>query len=453
MLELDRDIESFIPFRRRALIEVCLEEEKLTGDDAASFRRFCELLTTCLHLDMEKEEQVVDEHYSLFDPDRDTIPLNRPEDVSFHREELCECFRRLAIRANYFEVTEEMLEKCFDDETLFELRTKVNFDEYDQVLCFARGDTQGVHEQRRWWRMWKCMTREIDVYQRVLLLLVYRESDDEGEEVKKRRPKGRLSQAKPGKVYVYFYKDVPKCDLELLFPNVEVGMTVRDKLMLGVPALGGMAAVVIKVLPQIIIVVGVILLLTLGPEAAEKMGLAVSKETVNRIWPVLTAVLGLVIAFGGLAIKQWTAYSKKRIKFLKEVTEQLFFRNLASNRAVFHRIIASAREEEGKEMMLVLYHLWTSEGDDRLSPAELDAHIEEWMERNLDALIDFDIDSPVRQLCALRAGRSGRQRSLLEIEEDGTLRAMALAEAVAHLEELVIERATGFEGVKVERSR
>lgn len=451
MLSLDRDSESFIPFRRRALIEVCLGEGKLTGEDATLFRRFCELLTTCLHLDMEREEEVVDEHYSLFDPDRETIPLKRLDDVSFHREELCECFRRLAIRANYFEVTPEMLEKCFDEETLFELRTKVDFEEFDEVLCFGRGDTQGVHEHRRWWKMWKPMTREIDVYQRVLLLLIYRE-DDEGEEVKKRRPRGRLSQAKPGKVYVYFYKDVPKCDLELLFPNVEVGMTLKDKLMLGVPALGGAAAVVIKVLPQIIIVIGVILLLTLGPEAAEKMGLTVSRETVNRIWPVLTAVLGLVIAFGGLAIKQWTAYSKKRIKFLKEVTEQLFFRNLACNRAVFHRLIASAREEEGKEMMLVLYHLWTSEGDDRLSPAELDAHIEDWMERNLDALIDFDIDSPVRHLSSLRAGRGDRRtRRLLEIEDDGTLSAMSLREAVAQLEELVIERATGFGVVKVER--
>lgn len=55
--------------------------------------------------------------------------------------------------------------------------------------------------------------------------------------------------------------------------------------------------------------------------------------------PVLIALMGVVIALGGLAFKQWGGYRKKHIQLLKDVSDRMFFRILATNRSVFHRVI------------------------------------------------------------------------------------------------------------------
>ncbi len=150
---------------------------------------------------------------------------------------------------------------------------------------------------------------------------------------------------------------------------------------------------------------------------ADRLG--VTAESAGRVMPVLTALLGVTVALGGLAFKQWTSYQKKKIAFLREVSEQLFYGNLATNRSVFHRIIDSAEEEEGKEMILVLYHLFTHCGVPPTRPT-LDARIESWMRERFETVIDFDIDSALRNLMELRGHLpDGRDLTLLTEDSEG----------------------------------
>ena len=95
--------------------------------------------------------------------------------------------------------------------------------------------------------------------------------------------------------------------------------------------------------------------------------------------PILVATLSLGMALGGFAFKQYSNYKSKRIKFQKDVTETLFFKNLGNNDSVFQTFIDLAEEEECKEIILVYYHLLTSENS--LKPEELDARIEAWMQK------------------------------------------------------------------------
>jgi hypothetical protein len=71
----------------------------------------------------------------------------------------------------------------------------------------------------------------------------------------------------PGKTYVYLYKNVPKFDLEFLFPNGQISMTWKDRLMFGIPAIGAGISIVLKVLPEIVLIVAVILSIIWGPES------------------------------------------------------------------------------------------------------------------------------------------------------------------------------------------
>ncbi|WP_369817760.1 DUF3754 domain-containing protein [Planktothricoides sp. SR001] len=51
--------------------------------------------------------------------------------------------------------------------------------------------------------------------------------------------------------------------------------------------------------------------------------------------PALIASGSLLVTLGGFAFKQYNSYKNKQIQFQKNVTETLFFRNLAINVGVF----------------------------------------------------------------------------------------------------------------------
>jgi len=59
------------------------------------------------------------------------------------------------------------------------------------------------------------------------------------------------------------------------------------------------------------------------------------KEDVKNIMPALIASGSLLVTLGCFAFKQYNSYKNKQIQFQKNVTETLFFRNLAINVGVF----------------------------------------------------------------------------------------------------------------------
>ncbi|MDA7881197.1 TMEM143 family protein [Akkermansiaceae bacterium] len=415
--------EAFIPYLRDDLIEMCLKDGLLSETQSESFKDFCEILTASLHFEFLQYSEAVKKHYSPFDPDRDTIQVDHDIDLDHREEELIKLFRATAERANYFEIDKEEIEKCFDAVTLIDLHTMVDLEDFDRILCYARGD---IYKTATVKTLFKSKEVDVDILQRVLLLFKFK--DEEYFKSSKQKQKVRKeSSFEPGMVYAYFYKDVPKYDLELLFPNVRIGMNLKQKLLFAIPAIGGSIGVLIKVIPQFLILIGVILFLIGGQAWLPKIGL--SEDSVSNFMPVMIAIMGIVIALGGIAFKQWGGYRKKRIQLLKDVSEQLFFRNLATNRSVFHRVIDSAEEEEVKEMLLVFYHLITSPAE-KLTRETLDAKIEQWMEERFGSVIDYDIDGPLNNLAKLRGpARDVKEVALVEISPNGVLQAVPLEDA------------------------
>ena len=425
--------EAFLPWLREDLERLCLEEGKLTQDEPEMFREFCRLLSTYLHLDFHGNLRTIEELYAHFDPDRDTVPLGDAADSQQDELEVVRCFRELAERSNYYEISAKMIEHCLDAVTLIDLKTKVELDDFDHVVCYARGD---IHSETTVRKMWKTRKLELDVLQRVVLLLKYKDVDYFA-----RTGRPRKEELRSDRIYTFYYKHVPKYDLEFLFPNVEIGMNLKDKLLLGVPAIGGSILVLTKLVPQILIITGLVVFLVAGPEAARRMG--VSDESVNQVLPAVTALLGLTIALGGFAFKQWNAIRRKRFEFLKNVAEQLFYRKLANNQAVFNRLMSSAEAEESKEMILALYQLWTGPEEGQTA-AGLDRRLEDWIQRRLDAKVDFDIDGPISYLTRLSGSPPGHGETvLLDTDEDGRMRPAPLPIAVALMRHLVTNSALG----------
>ncbi|NES66202.1 MAG: DUF3754 domain-containing protein, partial [Okeania sp. SIO2D1] len=123
------------------------------------------------------------------------------------------------------------------------------------------------------------------------------------------------------------------------------------------------------------------------------------------------------------------------IKFQKQVTDTLFFNNIANNAGVFQTLIDDAEEEECKEIILVYYHLLTS--NTYLTPEQLDDKIEAWMEKKFDTKIDFDIKGPLNNLANIQGKivRDGEDEDeisdipLLTYDKNGCCRVLPLDDA------------------------
>ncbi|MEC4852287.1 MAG: hypothetical protein SAJ12_14965, partial [Jaaginema sp. PMC 1079.18] len=124
-------------------------------------------------------------------------------------------------------------------------------------------------------------------------------------------------------------------------------------------------------------------------------------------------------------------YKSKLIRFRKNITDTLFFRNLANNGTTFQSLIDEAEEEECKEIILVYYHLLTS--DRPLTAAQLDRRIENWMATRYQTQIDFDINGPIENLEAIQ---NRRKTPLLQRDERGYCHVLPLAEAQAVIDEI-----------------
>jgi hypothetical protein len=260
------------------------------------------------------------------------------------------------------------------------------------MACFCRSDKKKTIEVKK---LFKTVKKQIDTYERVALLIKCKPR----EYFEAQKVDIKKLNFTPGKMYVYLYKNIPKYDLEFIFPNIKVSMTLKDRLIFGVPAVGAAIPIILRVIPQLLLIFGVIIFLVFGPSFAEQLGLIPNEEDVNNMTRILVAALSMVIALGGFAVKQYNNYKNKQLKFQKDVTETLFFKNISTNGGVFQALIDAAEEEECKEIMLVYYHLLTSKTP--LTPEQLDDRIEQWMEEKFNTKIDFDINGPLNNLAEI----------------------------------------------------
>jgi hypothetical protein len=125
---------------------------------------------------------------------------------------------------------------------------------------------------------------------------------------------------------------------------------------------------------------------------------------------------------GGFLFKQISKYKNRKIKFMKALSDNLYFKNLDNNAGVFYHLIDAAEEEEFKEAVLAYYFLLTAK--DPLTKSQLDGRIENWLAERWDCQIDFEIGDAVNKLQRLNL-----------IQQDGEiLKGVPLGEAKQQLD-------------------
>ena len=387
-MAVHEDRENFIPFRKAEIVEMCCADGKMNPTQQNNFKEFCKILESYYHFEHYELTEKLKNAYYPFNPDKDTKTKReyQPEELMAKEKEFLDSLTEVLEGANYEKVTQEDLKKAMNEQSLFTISLDVDFDDFAQVLVFKRGENTKTETVKK---MFKTKEITMNVYERVVLYIQFKDA-----EYFKAKGKKNL-MFEPGSTILKLFKSIPKADIEMLFPNAETKMSRVDKMVMAFPAGFGSIPVLIKVVPSLFLLSGIILT-TLGVKEA-------GKEDSNDMKAIIQGLLGIVIICGFL-FKQWVKYKNKKLAFAKALSDNLYFKNLDNNGGVFFHLIDSAEEEEAKEAILAYYFLSTTQKP--LTEEQLDDSIEKWFEAKHSVKIDFEVDDAVGKLQRLEIGKS-----------------------------------------------
>ena len=409
-MKLDQRVSSerFIPFRRDDVITMVTKHGGLAESEIPAFVQLCRLLTATFHYEFQHQLETLKNNYTPFNPDLDTRALRALSEQELQRAEeaLVDALTELLQKANFERITDRHLQEALHEESLFKIRLQVNFSDFEQVLFFRRGESRR-HETLRQWGGLRTRRIEFTNYERVVVFLKFR--DQAHFDAQKRKN----LFFKPGSTVIKLFRNVPKADLEMLFPNTEVRMKPIDKVILGVPAAVGGAAMVFTKLGTTLLLIG-----SLG---AFYLGLRREPVVLDQ-----AALLALAAGFGAVGAFLWkhvNKFKERKIRFMKTLAENLYFKNLDNNAGVLHHLIDAAEEDECKEAILGYYFLLVARTP--LSAQALDRAIEAWFAERWGTRLDFEISDALGKLSRLELVR----------DQGGLYSPKCLSEALVTLDE------------------
>ncbi|BBM82636.1 TMEM143 family protein [Candidatus Uabimicrobium amorphum] len=407
------DRERFIPYQKFELVNMISKD--LTVESQRDFKRFCRILESVYHFKFHEKLEKMKQCYYPFNPDIDTRKFRKytPEELKQSEDELEEVFSEILNNANYRQISEEELHEALVRESLFKISLFVDFAQFDKCLLFCRGDVTNKVVIRTW--NFKKKTIEVPTYKRIAMLIKFREE----KHIAKEDRDGIMFT--PGTMVVKLFRNIPKADMEMLFPNTKVRMRLKDKLFLGVPAvLGGLFVVLAKggsVLYALPIIFTIMYILLTTGNLSE-----IDSQQAAILIAGGTALIGIF----AYAWRQWVKYRSRKIEFMKTLSENLYFKNLDNNAGVFHHLVDSAEEEECKEVILSYFFLL--QNPQGLTEEQIDDSIEKWFETKHKTRIDFEIDDALRKLVELELCTTS------EIEGKTIYQAIAVEEACKKLD-------------------
>jgi len=372
--------ERFIPYRKSDVVEMCVQRLDCK-DSATSFMQFCDLLSNSLHVEYHKIVESLKNDYAPFDPNADTRTL-----ANFSTEQIANCrasfAKNLAVllnAANYEKITEHDLQEAMNEESLFKVRLAVEFDDFEQVVFYRRGQSQMTETLTSFFGLRK-QTISFTNYDRVAVFITFKDKEHF------ERKNASLPGSEPGSTLIKLFQNVPKADLEMLFPNSEVRMRPIDKAFIGASALVGGVIVLVTKLGASLVIMAALLAFWIGWRA----------ESVEMTQQHFISFAFGVGVFCGFIFKEWTKFKNRKIKFMKALADNLYFKNLDNNAGVFHTLIDAAEEEDFKEVVLAYSFLLKSESG--LKAEELDIQIESWFKQEHQCELNFEISDALAKL-------------------------------------------------------
>lgn len=399
----------FIPFSVPDITRMCLNHPPEGAIDKEHLVALEHLLSRVFLLETGERVAALKAAYQPHDPDTD---LQRPAIAQLASQAPTDFKRKIQAlleRANFEPVSEQEIQDSLGDSTLVKLNLRIDFSQFDDVFLYYRGASQATETVKKWWGL-KRQTLEFTRYDRVFIFIRLKHNNTD----------------KRGAVLLRLFQNVPKADLEMLFPNTQVGLRLIDKVLIGVPAVVSGVIVVSTKLGATLVLLGSLIGFYLGWHT----------KPITLDQPALIALgagFGAVISY---IWKQFSSFKNRKLKFAQTLTRNLYFKLLDTNAGVFHRIADSATDEELKETLLAYYFL---AGRKPMTATELDDTIQHWFATHWQCKLNFEIEdalSKLERLGLAKVSSSGNALWHAEPIKDALTRLQSI---IAHSELLPAE--------------
>ncbi|MCK5718916.1 MAG: DUF3754 domain-containing protein [Thiomargarita sp.] len=412
--------ERFIPINKQEIVADLLKNPNWSQVEKQQFSNFCTIFSALYHYKFHSHLEELKRYYIPFDPDKDIVKRDyTPEEKESYHYNLIKKIRQLLNNANYEELTSEDINNAISADSYYGVRVAVDLNEFAEMIVYYRGATIDVKHRRTWKSLYiRKENIDVPIYKRIFLLLKFKTEEQQfqyqlakqGEieasklpniEKKLRKQIKKAYQKLPEHVtadhiFIKLFKNIPRTDLEMLFPNQNVQLKLFDKIKIAVTGGGGTIIGIISTIPKVAI-------------------------AANNPIAFVLAFSGLV----GIIFRQITNIFSQRNKYMMVLSRNLYFHNLDNNIGVVNYLIDKAEDEEGKEAILAYYFLHT-QADKNYTEKQLAQEIESYLSKKYDVEIDFEVDDGLAKL---------RRENILSDDDNGNFKVLDLHQACCCLDE------------------
>jgi hypothetical protein len=376
------DRDHFIAVRKTDMLEALVDHGGLDEAQRDGFRQVCRLLAAICHYEYFAQLERLRDDYFYFNPELE--PHAGLDHAALDRSyaDLLASFTAVLADANFVEMSHAEIEEAHRRRSAMRVEIEAPLDDYREVRFFRRGHHMETLVTAGWLGLRKRSTQVLVHDDIVLLVAMKPQTDIASRQERKRLARNKL---RPGSVLIKYFRNIASIDLNALFPNVRVVLSLADKLLLSGPALAGGVPILLKLASTI-----TVLFLVIGFYFGVSANVA-DDETAGA----LAALSGLV-ALGGFIMRQWLRYQRQSLKYQKELTENVYFRNVNNNAGIFDAMIGTAEDQECKEAFLAYYFLGTAAGVP--DEGELERRIERWLAQAFGIAVGFKVGDALARL-------------------------------------------------------
>ncbi|MEL7303766.1 MAG: TMEM143 family protein, partial [Pseudomonadota bacterium] len=406
-----RKRETFLPVTRMALVDRLTKPQAWQPGEARQATKFFQYLAYWRKQSYAASNMGIEQDYEPFNPDTDLLQTRQYTELERFKmqKRLVSHMEHMLTQANFVRVKPTDVEIIMTTETHYGLDFHVDLDAFEELLVFYRGASTRKDQQRTLRRFYRKTEIKVPVYQRLFILFKLKPTEKRIEEVMRQKKIGRKQATKyverlrrsvpegvtSDNIYMKMFRDMPRADIEMIFPNTRVKFRLMDKLKLGVTGGAGVGAGLLG--------------------SAGKIALIAS----NPI-PAALAIMGL----GGVAVRQVMGAFNQHRKYMVVMAQNLYFHALADNRGVLFLLGDNAAEEDVKEEIL-LYSVLCKETVHRSDLPDVDRAIEQYLKATFGVEVDFDVEDALDRLLA---------DGLVTMDDAGMLYAMPPEQAAEHID-------------------
>jgi hypothetical protein len=423
--------DKFIPLTVAAIVDRLAAPGSWPRGQARAARRFFRYLDYWRRQKYAARLIELQQTYEPFSPDSDLFVTREytAEERGHMQRRLVADVEKLLVQANYHRIDPTDIQVIMTKDSTYGLDLHVDFTAFEECLIYFRGATTKRDKHRDFKRFYLKEEFDVPIYQRLFLLFKLKPFEvrvhdlmasekltrKEAERAAKRLRAMIPENVRDDHVYMKLFKNIPRNDIEMIFPNTRVRFRMFDKVKLGVTSGGALGAGVFG---------------TASKVAAG--GLIVSN-------PV--ALAGAVAALGGVAFRQAMNFVNQKNRYMVVMAQNLYFHAMADNRGVMIKLADRAAEEDVKEEIL-LYCVLAKEPAKRADLPAIDAAIEQYLATTFGINIDFDLHDALGRLLA---------DGVITEDADGTLHTLPPHEAAKHIDtlwDLLLDELPDFGGAE-----